>query len=201
MSSPDLSICLYWDLLLAQIWMMYDMVIWPVMIYGAIAWHQSWGQNKLNQRLDEALASFQNQCLWIMTEAYQATPASILETEAHVPLLNLYLDFMMAQTIQCLENSEMAVKIERACQEIHHYLQTCDQNQWKHLSEYIHPKSLPKRWQTGWIQNDQTVWIFQFWWESQWWSQRVLWERLYSQSQEEAIWDSTEDLSRLIALF
>ena len=28
-----------WGLLLAQAWMMYDMIIWPATIYGAIAWH------------------------------------------------------------------------------------------------------------------------------------------------------------------
>ena len=43
--------------------MVYDMVIQPAMIYETIAWHQPQSQNELNQRLDGALAPFQNQCL------------------------------------------------------------------------------------------------------------------------------------------
>ena len=118
------------------------------MIYGAIAWHQPWGQNGLNQRLDETLAPFQNQYLWVMTGAYWAAPASILEMEAHVSLLNLYLNFMMAQATQHLEDSEMTVKIKRACQKIHHYLQTHDQNQQKHLFKYIHLKPFSPKQQS-----------------------------------------------------
>ena len=64
---------------------------------------------------------------------------------------------MMAWATQHLEDSGMAIKIERACQKIHCYLQTCGQNQQKHLSEYIHPKPLPQGWQSGWIQDDQTA--------------------------------------------
>ena len=73
-----------------------------------------------------------------MTEAYQATPASTLEAEAHVPLLNLYLDSMVIWATQHLEDSE------RACQEVHHYLQTHGQNQQRHFTEYIHPSHCPR---------------------------------------------------------
>ena len=108
-----------WGLPLAQAQMMYSMIIQSAMIYGVITWHQSQSQDGLNQGLNGALAPFQNQCLQIITEAYQAAPASTLEAKAHVSPLNLYLDSMMARAIQCLEDSEMAAKIEQACQEVH----------------------------------------------------------------------------------
>ena len=94
------------------------MIIWPVMIYGIIAWHQPWDQHGLNQRLNEVLAPFQNQGLWIITEAYQVTPAYILEAGAHVPLLNPYLNSIMTQTIQHLEDGGVTVKIEWPCQKV-----------------------------------------------------------------------------------
>ena len=99
--------------------MVYSMIVQPAMIYEIIVWHQPQGQDGLNQGLNEILASFQNQCLQIITEAYQAAPASILEAETHVPSLNLYLDSMVAQATQCLKDSEMAAKIKQACHEIH----------------------------------------------------------------------------------
>ena len=108
-----------WGLPLAQAQMVYGMIIQPAMIYGAIAWHQPQGQDELNQGLNGALAPFQNQCLQVITGAYQATPASTLEMEAHVPLLNLYLDSMMAWATQRLQDSEMAAKIKQACQKVH----------------------------------------------------------------------------------
>ena len=70
----------------------------------------------------------------IITEAYQAGPASTLKAETHVPPLNLYLDFMVARATQCLEYSEMTAKIKRACQEIHCYLQTT----WPESMELLH---------------------------------------------------------------
>ena len=69
---------------------------------------------------------------------------------------------MMARATQCLEDSEMAAKIERACQEVCCYLQMHGQNQQRYFTEYIHPQPLPWGWQTEWIQNDQTVWVLQF---------------------------------------
>ena len=45
-----------WGLSLVQAWMLYDMVIWLAMTYGAITWHQPWCQNGLNQGLNEVLA-------------------------------------------------------------------------------------------------------------------------------------------------
>ena len=136
---------------------MYDMVIWPAMTYETIAWHQPQGQDGLNQRLNVALAPFQNQCLQIITGAYQAAPASILEVETHVPPLNLYLDFMVARTTQHLEDSGMAAKIEKACQEVCCYLQTHDQNQQRYFTEYIHPWPLLSGWQSEWTQDGQTA--------------------------------------------
>ena len=88
------------------------------MTYRAIAWHQPQNQDGLNQGLNEALAPFQNQCLQVITGAYQAAPASTLEAEAHVPSLNLYLDSMIARATQRLEDSGMATKIEQTCHEI-----------------------------------------------------------------------------------
>ena len=55
-----------WGLSLAQTWMMYGMIIQPAIIYGVIAWHQSQNHDEFNQRLNEALALFQNQCLQII---------------------------------------------------------------------------------------------------------------------------------------
>ena len=74
---------------------------------------------------------------------------------------------MVARATQCLEDSGMTAKIKRACQEIHHYLQTRGQNQRKHLSEYIHPKPLPWGWQSGWIQGGQTAQVLQSRWKDQ----------------------------------
>ena len=70
--------------------MVYSMVIQPAMTYGVITWHQPQSQDGLNQGLNETLAPFQNQCLQVITGAYQATPASILEAEAHVPVKPLF---------------------------------------------------------------------------------------------------------------
>ena len=143
------------------------------MTYGVIAWHQPQGQEGLNQGLNGALAPLQNQCLQVMTGAYQATPASTLEAEAHIPPLNLYLDSMVARATQCLEDSGMAAKIERACQEVRCYLQTRGQNQWRYFTEYIHPQPLRWGWQSEWTQDGQTARVLQSQWESQWRSWRV----------------------------
>ena len=144
---------------------MYSMIIQPVMIYKIIAWHQSQSQNELNWELNKTLVSFQNQCLWVITEAYWAAPASILKTEIYVSSLNLYLDFMIAWAIQHLEDSKTTAKIEQACHEICWYLQIHDQNQWRFFTEYIHLQPLAWGWQSGWIQNDQTAQVLQSQWE------------------------------------
>ena len=141
--------------------MVYGMVIRSAMIYGAIAWHQPQGQEGLNQGLNGALAPLQNQCLQVMTGAYQAAPESTLEVEAHVPLLNLYLDSMVARATQCLEDSGMAAKIEWACQGAHHYLWTRGQNQRRYFTKYIHPQPLPQGWQSEWTQDGQTAQVLQ----------------------------------------
>ena len=100
------------------------MVIQPAMTYGAFAWRQPRVRMELNRGLNRALAPFQNQCLWVITGAYQAAPVSSLEAETYVPPLNLYLDSLVARATQRLEDSGMAAKIEGACREVRHYLQT-----------------------------------------------------------------------------
>ena len=123
---------------------MYSMIIQPAMTYGALAWHQPQNHHHLNQSPAGALAPFQNQCLCVITEAYQAVLISTLETEAYVPPLNLHLDSLMARATQCLEDSGMAAKIEGACWEDCCYLQAHDQNQQRHFTQYIHPQPLPQ---------------------------------------------------------
>ena len=56
--------------------------------------------DRFNRGLNGALAPYQNQCLRVITGAYRAAPAStLLEAEAHVPPLNLYLVSMVARSV------------------------------------------------------------------------------------------------------
>ena len=116
------------------------------MTYGAIAWHQPRGQDGLNRGIVGSLAPFQNQCLRVITGAYQAAPISTLEAEAYVPPLNLYLDSLVARATQRLEDSGMAAKIEGACREVRRHLRAHGQNQRRHFTQYIHPEPLPQGW-------------------------------------------------------
>lgn len=154
--------------------MVYGMVIQPAMTYGALAWHQPRGFTGLNQGPNRTLAPYQNQCLQVITGAYQATsPASTLEAEAYVPPLNLYLDFVVSQATQCLEDSGKAVKIEGACQAIRCNLWAHGQNQCRPCTQYIHPQHLPRGWQSQWTQDGHPARALQSQWVAQWRSQRA----------------------------
>lgn len=73
--------------------------------------------------LARSMAPFQNQCLRVITGTYWATLVSTLDAEVYTPLLNVYLDALVALAIQRVEDSEMAAKVEGACQEVCWYLQ------------------------------------------------------------------------------
>ena len=57
----------------------------------------------------------QTKCLRTVTGAYRATPARLLETEAIVPPLDLYLNQRVADFEVWLKASSIAAKIQAAC--------------------------------------------------------------------------------------
>ncbi|RCI14478.1 hypothetical protein L249_5975, partial [Ophiocordyceps polyrhachis-furcata BCC 54312] len=59
-----------------------------------------------------ALAAYRNR---VITGAYRATPLYYVESEAFVPLLDLYLSYCSARTFQLLEANSIAAGIRAAC--------------------------------------------------------------------------------------
>jgi hypothetical protein len=62
------------------------------MIYRALAWHQpTTDSRRLTGEIMPRLDVIQNQCLRVITRAFQATPVRSLETLKVTTLLDLYL--------------------------------------------------------------------------------------------------------------
>jgi hypothetical protein len=64
------------------------------------------------------LSKYQNKCLRTVAGAYKATPTRILEVEACIPPLNIYLDSRVAAFRQRLRISGIELAIERACERL-----------------------------------------------------------------------------------
>src|SRR5271170_7940698 len=65
----------------------------------------------------------QNKCLWAALGTFKATLIQRLETEAHVPPLDIHLDGLAARFHQRLEESSQAQEICTACERIARKLQ------------------------------------------------------------------------------
>lgn len=68
------------------------------------------------------MAKAQNRCLRIITGAYKATPIRLLETEAYVPPIDIWMDVRAATFGRRLRDSGMEGKIQQQCQEVRHAL-------------------------------------------------------------------------------
>jgi hypothetical protein len=95
----------------------YSAVVRPALAYGAAAWHTP-AKDRKPQGLAAKLQRTQNKCLRAITGAYRATPARSLETEAHIPLIDLYLDSRCAAFQDRLAGSEVGQIIQKACKAI-----------------------------------------------------------------------------------
>jgi hypothetical protein len=79
---------------------------------------------------------------------FKATSIRQLETEAYVPLLDLWLNSRIARFQAWLEQIGIARQIRDACTDIRIQLQTCRQRRWAILATLA---ALRKQWVGKWI--------------------------------------------------
>ena len=91
----------------------YTKVVRSAMVYGASAWHRPAAAR--SRGIAKDLAPQQSRCLRTVAGAYKATPVRSLETETHVPPIDLYLNKAVADFERRLERTGMGEQIRRAC--------------------------------------------------------------------------------------
>ena len=70
----------------------YQAVIHSAMAYGAPVWHQPAETQGKPKGIAKQLQTIQNQGLQTVLGAFKATPTRKLETEAYIPLIDLWLN-------------------------------------------------------------------------------------------------------------
>src|SRR5947208_717748 len=69
-------------------------------------------------RLIKKLVKMQNKCLQVITDIYKIMLMTVLETETHTFLLNLYLNTRLASFHQQYKKSDMKKMIRKTCKKI-----------------------------------------------------------------------------------
>jgi hypothetical protein len=98
----------------------YTAVVRPTIAFAAPIWHISKAKPA---GIAAKMQKTQNKCLRAALGAFKATPIRRLETEAHVPPLDIHLDGLAARFHQRLEESGQAQEIRTACERIARKLQ------------------------------------------------------------------------------
>ena len=93
----------------------YQAVVRPAMAYGALAWHQPTKVGGKLKGLAVKLQAEQNKGLWVVLGAFKATSMRRLETEAYVPLIDLWLNGRIARYQARIESSGIGKVIQNAC--------------------------------------------------------------------------------------
>ena len=124
----------------------YLAVVRPAMSYRAALWHSP--KEKPLQGAARKLAKHQNSGLRQVLGAFKATPVRQLETEAYVPLLDLWLNSRIACFQAQLERTGIARQIQDACTTIRIHLQTRGQRQ-RRIPDT--PALVQKNWTEKWI--------------------------------------------------
>ena len=82
----------------------YSAVVRPALAYGSAVWHQPPQAREGQGRPARGptgpaakLTKVQNKYLRVITGVYRATPTAVLETEAYIPPLDLFLDAKLAR--------------------------------------------------------------------------------------------------------
>ena len=78
-------------------------------------WHNPDGNHTKHR---QQLKVIQNRCLCTITGAFKATPTRVLEAEARVMPIDIYLNYRQAQTREWLQNSNQTQVIQEACRKI-----------------------------------------------------------------------------------
>jgi hypothetical protein len=88
-----------WGITLQKTRLVYTAVVRPAISFAAATWFESpprKGQHeqhtKGTKKIEKKLQVIQNRCLRIVTGAFKATPIPVLEAEAGVPLITLFLE-------------------------------------------------------------------------------------------------------------
>ena len=84
-----------WEATLSKTRQVYTAIVCSVMSYGAIIWHTPREIKMKDSRPAVKLTTLQNKYLQLITGAYKATNIKVLEVEAEVILLDIYLDQMV----------------------------------------------------------------------------------------------------------
>jgi hypothetical protein len=101
----------------------YKAVIRPTMVFGHAVWHDPDKKSPSYASHQQQLKVIQNKCLRVVTGAYKATPTQVLEAEAGIPPIEIYLNQLQAQTRKRLSDSNQTRIIQEACRRIQENLQ------------------------------------------------------------------------------
>lgn len=104
------------DLRMARL--IYLVVIRTALAYASTIWHQPTSWQAKSKGLVNQLKQFQNQGLRIVLGALKATPIKLLELEAHVPPLELFLNGRTAIFQSKLARTTLKTEIQDACHHI-----------------------------------------------------------------------------------
>ena len=97
-------------------------VIRPAMTYGSPVWHTPETLRHSRKTVNKKLQVIQNTALRRVLGAYRATPTAVLEAEAGVPPVDLYLDSLQLKARQRLYTSGTTALINQACKRIRNQL-------------------------------------------------------------------------------
>ena len=81
-----------WGATLNKARQVYTVIVWPAMTYKAVVWHSPKRSKIKGLGPAAKLTTLQNKCLQSITGAYKATNTQVLEAEAGVIPLDIYLD-------------------------------------------------------------------------------------------------------------
>jgi hypothetical protein len=107
-----------WGFSLIKAREVYTKVIRSAMAYGATAFHKTTEPGGKPQGTAKALLTEQTRCLRRVAGAYKATATRNIETEVHVPPLDLYLNGRVAHFEKRLEESGMGQLIRDSCSSV-----------------------------------------------------------------------------------
>lgn len=96
----------------------YAAVVRPVLSYGCPIWYSLGDERANRNRLIYPLQTVQNKCLRTITGAYKTTNVQVLEHEASIPSLDLYLEMLAINHAQRTEDSAGDQAVEEACKAI-----------------------------------------------------------------------------------
>jgi hypothetical protein len=98
--------------------LLYTAVVRPAILYGAREWSIRVAREPKREGKTHSLETIQNTCLRTITGGYQRTPRALLEREAQVPPLDIYLEGLRSTARAQSRHHQVETQIRDTCDKL-----------------------------------------------------------------------------------